>query len=86
MANVFMPVMVVLDCGLKRRSLAHFVDKQEKLRGSRQRGECMRRVANRRLLKNHPIRRLPRRNRQTQPENPSASADRPASAVPSRRS
>ena len=51
MANVFMPVMVVLDCGLKRRSLARFVDKQEKHRGSRQRGECMRRVANRRLLK-----------------------------------
>jgi hypothetical protein len=48
MANVFMPVMVVLDCGLKRRSLARFVDKQEKHRGSRQRGECMRRVANRR--------------------------------------
>jgi hypothetical protein len=48
MANVFMPVMVVLDCGLKRRSLAHFVDKQEKHRGSRQRGEFMRRVANRR--------------------------------------
>jgi hypothetical protein len=37
------------------------------------------------LIEN-PIRRLPRRNRQTQPESPSASADRPASAVPSRRS
>ena len=33
MANVFMPVMVVPDCGLKRQSLAHFVDKQEKHRG-----------------------------------------------------
>ncbi len=30
MANVLMRVMVVLDCGLKRQSLAHFVDKQEK--------------------------------------------------------
>ena len=49
MANVFMPVMVVLDCGLKRRSLAHFVDKQEKHRGSRQRGYRILRVANRRL-------------------------------------
>jgi hypothetical protein len=38
------------------------------------------------LIGNRPIRRLPRRNRQTQPENPSTSADRPASAVPSRRS
>jgi hypothetical protein len=51
MASVFMPVMVVLDCGLKRQSLAYFVDKQEKHRGSRQRGERIRRVANRRLLK-----------------------------------
>ena len=51
MANVFMPVMVVPDCGLKRQSLAHFVDKQEKHRGSRQRGERIRRVANRRLSK-----------------------------------
>ncbi len=39
MANVLMPVMVVPDCGLKRQSLAHFVDKQEKHRGSRQRGD-----------------------------------------------
>jgi hypothetical protein len=85
MANVFMPVMVVPDCGLKRQSLAHFVDKQEKYRGSRQRGERIRRVAIPRLSE-IAIRRLPRRNRQTQPESPSASADRPASAVPSRRS
>ena len=31
MANVLMPVMVVPDCGLKRQSLAHFVDKQENI-------------------------------------------------------
>jgi hypothetical protein len=37
MANVLMPVMVVPDCGLKRQSLAQFVDKQEKHRGGRQR-------------------------------------------------
>jgi hypothetical protein len=51
MANVLMPVMVVPDRGLKRQSLAHFVDKQEKHRGSRQRGERIRRVASRRLSK-----------------------------------
>ena len=35
---------------------------------------------------NRPIRRLPRRNRQTRPESPSTSANRPASAARSRRS
>ena len=51
MANVLMPVMVAPDCGLKRQSLAHFVDKQEKHRGSQQRGYRIRHVANRRLSK-----------------------------------
>jgi hypothetical protein len=41
MANVLMPVMVVLDCGLKRQGLAHFVDKQEKHRGGWQRSAAI---------------------------------------------
>jgi len=48
MANVLMRVMVVLDCGLKRQSLAHFVDKQKKHRGGWQRSDFIRRVADRR--------------------------------------
>jgi hypothetical protein len=39
MANVLMRAMVVLDCGQKRRRLAHFLDKQEKYRGGWQRGD-----------------------------------------------
>jgi hypothetical protein len=34
MANVLMPVMVALDCGRKRQSLTHFLNKQEKHRGA----------------------------------------------------
>jgi len=50
MANVLMRATVVLDCGQKRQSLAHFVDKQEKHRGGWQRGDFIRRVIDTRFL------------------------------------
>ena len=50
------PLMVVLDCGQKRQSLAHFLDKQKKHRGGRQRGDRDRRVADRPLPETTPIR------------------------------
>jgi hypothetical protein len=75
MANVLMRAMVVPDCDQKRRSLAHFLDKQEKHRGGWQRVDFIHRRRRSRAIGNRPIRRLPSRNRQTRPENPSTSAD-----------
>ncbi len=46
-ASVFIRPMVVLDCGEKRLGLARFVDKQEKHRGGRARGDRIRHVAGR---------------------------------------